>query len=151
MDHTEAKTKLNEFYDGELPQKEASSFSDHLASCEECRTNLDQLREISQMVHRELEVQVSSRFSDSIMERILGNEVSFHGWFGLPKWEVAVAFSVSFFIFSYFFLHYLEPSKNGVEKEWVFSKAQIETEDVLQIALGAERSDEVGMEELLND
>ncbi len=149
MDHNQAKTKLYEFYDGELSPEEAANFSHHLNSCEDCRVNLNQLKQISQTLNQELEIRVPAQFSDSIMDRILGNKISIRNWFGLPKWEVSLAFSVSFLIFSYFFLYYLELSRNGVEKEWVFSKGEIEKEDVLQIALGAERSNGVDVEELL--
>lgn len=152
MDHSNLKSKLYEFYDGELPKEEAEKMSVHLQSCAECRRELELLKKSAQIFFKKSEVSVPPSFSAKVMNQILERsespKISILDFFRLPRWEIATALSISLLIFSYFSIHYLkEGAAAGASTEsWLFSNQEPEKDDLLQIALGNESLNESGPE-----
>lgn len=176
MDHDSLKSKLYEFYDGELSKDETQVFSKHLASCQECQSEIALLTKAAQTFFKKPEIKISSAFSERVMSEILqrneraqktaGGEalssfrkrISMLDLFYLPRWEVATALSLSLFIFSYFSFDYLKSrERTGTNpialvynqagaEPWLFSKQEIARDDLLQMALANSSADEFDAE-----
>jgi hypothetical protein len=167
MDHETLKSRLYEFYDGEITQEESRIFSAHIASCGECRSEIEAWEAASEAIYKEAQVQVPDGFSEMVMVRIAekagaGRKPALASVFkilSLPRWEVLTAMSVSILIFSYFSIHFLRLEEgNGAhpialmdshagQEQWLFSRREMMKDDLLQIALGNGGSDESEKEE----
>jgi len=156
MDHDTITSKLYEFYDGELSETEAQTFSNHLTSCQECQSEIELLRKTAQIFFKKLEISVPSDFTENVMNRILEKSrveqkirlVSIFNFLNLPKWEVVTVFSMYLLILSYFSIDYLKSPERmqanpvallyreaGIEPDFL-SKKDMGREDLLEIALG---------------
>ena len=165
MDHNTFKSRLYEFYDGELAGEEAQIFSKHLSSCRQCQSEIKLWKSASQAFFKKPEVQVLSGFSQRVMNKILqktekgrkSQRISILDYLALPQWEMITAFSVAVFIFSYFSVHYLKQERTAANpmawvynqagaEQWLLSRKEIGKEDLVQIALGDSHLDESDLE-----
>jgi hypothetical protein len=155
MDHDGLRSRLYEFYDGEVSPEEARAFSLHLASCSECRSEIEAWEAASKAFFKEAPARAPDGFSGRIMARIEKNAgVRPTGagrildFLSLPRWEVLTAVSASLLILSYFSFHFLKfqegngttlmtlvEEQAGSEQQWLLT-AKIDRDDVLGLALG---------------
>ena len=160
MDHETLKSKLFEFYDGELPPQEARAFAQHIASCGECRAEIDAWKSAAETFLNEAEVHAPEGFAARVMARIMEKEgahepvrASIFELLSLPRWEVLTAFCASLLILSYFSFDYLQFHKGAVsnpialfdnagESEGWLVLSKLEKDDVLGMALGEDGPDE---------
>ena len=164
MDHEALKSKLYEFYDGELPPPEAQAFARHVLACGECRAEIDAWKEAAQAFLNEAPIPAPKGFSARVMARIMEKEAaqapvraSIFDLFALPRWEAAAAFCASLLVLFYFSFDYIQLKNGSVsnpialfdsagesEKWLVLSK--LEKDDALGMAVGEESQDESATE-----
>lgn len=168
MDHNTLKSKLYEFYDGELSEEESQLFSIHLLSCRECQLEIELLKKTALAYFKKPEIQISEGFSEKLMDRIRekipieqkSKHFSFLDLLSLPRWEIATALSMFLLIFSYFSMDYIksgdttEPNPMALIYEqserypWLFSEDEVENEDLLEMTIGNGDQEESGFEEI---
>lgn len=69
MDCKEAKELLNALADGELSEKEKEEILSHIAVCEDCKNEYDEIKAIKKEFEN-LSVSIDGRLADSVMEKI---------------------------------------------------------------------------------
>lgn len=162
MEYHISKEKIYEFYDGELTESESRRIESHLAVCRECKLEFELLKEASRLFFEKSEAIVPPGFSEKVMQRILEKEEkrekiyrgSVFDLFGLPRWEVLTAYSVSFLIFCYFTIHAVktkeQAAKNPVElifnqeetDSLIYSNQEINKESLLPMFYESESNSE---------
>ena len=70
----EIRKKLKPFMDGELVPEEAASIHDHVRSCEGCRTEVESLHVMDDLLEAYPEAQVPPWFSQRVMARARDTE-----------------------------------------------------------------------------
>ena len=170
MNHDTIKTILYEYCDEELPEAQLREVTRHLSECAECRSELEILEKASRAFVKAAVVPVPEGFAKAVMSRIdsaaagslaaadhlkWSKESRPSGWeagknillelLRLPVWEIAVACSVSLFVFSYFSLYFLDSRRTAVEnpaalalesqgpEQLLFSEREIKREDLVRM------------------
>ncbi len=103
MKHPEIKSKLMEYYDGELPSAEINEVHVHLADCSECRRELERWQKIKGVFFSVGPVEAPSGLVDNVMRRIWteGKIPDSFDIVSAIRWlvpTVGVAFGILFFL-----------------------------------------------------
>ena len=159
MNHDQIKSKLYEFSDTAITQAEALEVSEHLQSCHECQTELEQWKKISRTLFRPHDFQVPINFSERIMNQIIqkhaeGSVDQRTAWLellGLPRWEIITALTVFILVVIYSVMPHsvvqgtsanldaiLLSAGNGENKTaLLFLENEIDQEDLIQVIFGS--------------
>jgi hypothetical protein len=100
MEHHELRERLEAYSLGALDADEAETVAGHLATCDECRAEMAQLRRVTDALPTALEVTSPLRVHPSVKRRVLAaiQQPARPRRFGLARWPVAAGVALAMFV-----------------------------------------------------
>jgi len=84
--HREALARLQAYLDGELSDRDRAAVSDHLEACAECRTALEELRELQALLMADPQPELRTSAWPRIADRLESSK---------PWWDPVVGFATA--------------------------------------------------------